>query len=129
MGRMALDGTLWVEDGIPYMIYCHEWVQIADGSMELVRLTDDLSAPVGNSLTLFPYIVLGACGAIHKISAGFRVGQDVGIADVDVGDVLYLWLGLCELYEERQCQKNPYEGVVSCFHFVHVIHGDILDIL
>ncbi|MFR6419834.1 MAG: hypothetical protein ACLUOK_19850 [Parabacteroides distasonis] len=35
------------------MIYCHEWVQIADGSMELVRLTDDLSAPVGNSLTLF----------------------------------------------------------------------------
>ena len=53
MGRMALDGTLWVEDGIPYMIYCHEWVQIADGSMELVRLTDDLSAPVGNSLTLF----------------------------------------------------------------------------
>lgn len=53
MGRMALDGTLWVEDGIPYMIYCHEWVQITDGSMELVRLADDLSAPVGDSQTLF----------------------------------------------------------------------------
>ena len=53
MDRMALDGTLWVEAGVPYMIYCHEWVQIADGTMELVQLAPDLSAPVGNSLTLF----------------------------------------------------------------------------
>ncbi len=53
MDRMALDGTLWVEDDVPYMIYCHEWVQIIDGTMELVRLASDLSAPVGNSLTLF----------------------------------------------------------------------------
>lgn len=53
MDRMALDGTLWVEDGTPYMVYCHEWVQIADGTMELVELAPDLSAPVGNSLTLF----------------------------------------------------------------------------
>ena len=51
--RMALDGTLWVEDGIPYMIYCHEWVQIADGSMELVKLKPDLSGTDGPSTTLF----------------------------------------------------------------------------
>lgn len=53
MDRMALDGTLWEEEGIPYMIYCHEWVQIVDGTMELVQLAQDLSAPVGNSMTLF----------------------------------------------------------------------------
>ncbi len=53
MDRMALDGTLWVENGIPYMIYCHEWVQIEDGSMELVQLEQDLSKAVGPSLTLF----------------------------------------------------------------------------
>ncbi|WP_080902632.1 glycoside hydrolase family 43 protein [Parabacteroides sp. Marseille-P3160] len=53
MDRMALDGTLWVEDGTPYMIYCHEWVQVADGTMELVQLAPDLSVPVGNSQTLF----------------------------------------------------------------------------
>ena len=53
MDRMALDGTLWVEDGTPYMIYCHEWVQVADGTMELVQLAPDLSAPAGSSLTLF----------------------------------------------------------------------------
>lgn len=53
MDRMALDGTLWVEDEVPYMIYCHEWVEVEDGSMELVQLTADLSATVGPSLRLF----------------------------------------------------------------------------
>ena len=24
LDEMALDGTLWVEDGVPYMVYCHE---------------------------------------------------------------------------------------------------------
>ncbi|MCP5115749.1 MAG: family 43 glycosylhydrolase [bacterium] len=50
---MALDGTLWTEDGVPWMIFCHEWVQIEDGTMELVRLADDLSKPVGDPVTLF----------------------------------------------------------------------------
>ena len=43
MDQMTLDGTLWVEDGKPYMVYCHEWVQIRDGGMNLVELKPDLS--------------------------------------------------------------------------------------
>ncbi|MFN2230859.1 MAG: glycoside hydrolase family 3 C-terminal domain-containing protein, partial [Anaerolineae bacterium] len=50
---MALDGTLWVEDGVPYMVYCHEWVQIRDGTVELVRLAPDLSAIEGDPVALF----------------------------------------------------------------------------
>ena len=50
---MSLDGTLWVEDGVPCMVFCHEWIQITDGSMERVRLKDDLSAPSGVPTTLF----------------------------------------------------------------------------
>jgi len=50
---MALDGTLWVEEGVPYMVYCHEWVQLADGTVKLVRLTPDLSALDGEPVTLF----------------------------------------------------------------------------
>ena len=49
----SLDGTLWVEDGIPYMVFCHEWTQIQNGSMELVQLADDLSKPVTEPVTLF----------------------------------------------------------------------------
>ena len=50
---MALDGTLWVEGGVPYMIFAHEWIQITDGSMDLVRLADDLSVAVGAPRKLF----------------------------------------------------------------------------
>jgi len=49
----SLDGTLFVEDGIPYMVFCHEWTQIVDGTMELVRLSDDLSKPLTEPVTLF----------------------------------------------------------------------------
>lgn len=50
---MALDGTLWVEKGKPYMVFCHEWVQMSDGTMEVVALEDDLSAPKGSPMRLF----------------------------------------------------------------------------
>ena len=50
---MALDGTLWVEDGIPYMIFCHEWVQIVDGTFDAMPLKEDLSAAAGDPVTLF----------------------------------------------------------------------------
>jgi len=50
---MALDGTLAVEDGVPYMVFCREWIQIEDGSMELMPLTADLTASAGAPATLF----------------------------------------------------------------------------
>jgi len=49
---MALDGTLYVEDGQPWMIYCHEWVQIGDGLVEAIRLTEDLSDTIGEPIML-----------------------------------------------------------------------------
>ena len=50
---MALDGTLWVEDGVPYMVFCHEWVQVVDGTFEVMPLKDDLSAAAGDPVKLF----------------------------------------------------------------------------
>lgn len=50
---MALDGSLWVEDGIPYMVFCHEWAQITDGSFDIVQLSEDLSRAVGEPRLLF----------------------------------------------------------------------------
>ena len=51
--QMALDGTLYVENGKPYMVYCHEWVQTVDGTMNLIPLKQDLSAPDGTDIRLF----------------------------------------------------------------------------
>lgn len=49
----CLDGTLWIEDGKPYMVFAHEWVQIADGTMAYIPLSDDLSTPIGEPVTMF----------------------------------------------------------------------------
>ena len=50
---MSLDGTLFVEDGHPYLVFCHEWLQTKDGTMERLPLTDDLSDVAGRPVTLF----------------------------------------------------------------------------
>lgn len=49
----ALDGTLYIENEVPYMVFCHEHVQILNGTVEAVRLSDDLKKPVGAPFTLF----------------------------------------------------------------------------
>lgn len=51
--QMALDGTLYVEDGVPYLIYCHEWVQRVDGTYRLARLAPDLSTTLDDGHDLF----------------------------------------------------------------------------
>lgn len=50
---MTLDGTLFIENGVPYMVYCHEWVQIKDGTVEAIELSSDLSTTVGEPFRLF----------------------------------------------------------------------------
>ena len=53
--RWCLDGTLYVEDGVPYMIYCDEWAQYPDklGKMCIVRLKPDLTGADGEPVFLF----------------------------------------------------------------------------
>jgi hypothetical protein len=51
--QSTLDGTLWVEDGAPYLVYCREWLQTINGTIDAVRLSADLSKPVGTPFTLF----------------------------------------------------------------------------
>ena len=51
--QMCLDGTLYVENGTPYMVYCHEWVQCTDGEMYLAELTNDLKNAKGKPSLLF----------------------------------------------------------------------------
>ncbi len=52
--KLTLDGTFWVDtDGKPYMIYCHEWLQNWDGTMEKIELKPDLSGSVGEGKLLF----------------------------------------------------------------------------
>lgn len=50
----CLDGTLFVDElGQPWMVFCHEWVQIVDGEMCAIPLTADLRAAAGKPTLLF----------------------------------------------------------------------------
>jgi hypothetical protein len=50
----CLDGTFYVSpEGTPYMVFCHEWIQINDGQICSVELTKDLKRAAGEPRTLF----------------------------------------------------------------------------
>ena len=50
----TLDATLWVDkDGKPYMVYCYEWLQNWNGTVEKIELKPDLSGTIGTGKVLF----------------------------------------------------------------------------
>ncbi|MBD0278836.1 MAG: family 43 glycosylhydrolase [Flavisolibacter sp.] len=52
--KPTLDGTLWVDkDGTPYMVYCYEWLQNWNGTIEKIELKRDLSGTIGTGKVLF----------------------------------------------------------------------------
>ncbi len=52
--QSTLDATLWTDhDGKPYMIYCGEWVQNMNGTVEKIEMKPDLSGTTGNGNVLF----------------------------------------------------------------------------
>ncbi len=51
---MCLDGTLYVDKcGTPYMVFCHDWLQIKNGEMCYIKLSDDLSRAAGEPQLMF----------------------------------------------------------------------------
>ncbi len=51
--KPTLDGTFWVENGKPYMVYCYEWLQNWNGTIEKIALKPDLSGSIGKGKVLF----------------------------------------------------------------------------
>jgi arabinan endo-1,5-alpha-L-arabinosidase len=110
---MTLDGTLWEEDGVPYMVFAHEWVQIKDGTIEFVRLKGDLSETIGEPKKLFdgsdapwarkspqwscwvtdgPYLYKSKSGKLFMIWSSFgTTGYMVGVAVSDSGKLAGPW--------------------------------------
>lgn len=50
----CLDGTLHVDENRkPWMVFCHEWVQVHDGEICCIPLSDDLTHAIGEPTLLF----------------------------------------------------------------------------
>ena len=50
---VCLDGTLLVENGKPYIVFCHEWVQTKIGRMCYAELKEDLSGLASEPVVMF----------------------------------------------------------------------------
>lgn len=64
---MCLDGTLYVEENVPYLVFCHEWLQAVDGEMAYVKLNDNLTEAIEESNVLFTASESGWADVIPQI--------------------------------------------------------------
>lgn len=52
--KPTLDGTFWIDkDKKPYMVYCYEWLQNWNGTIEKIELKPDLCGSIGEGKVLF----------------------------------------------------------------------------
>lgn len=61
---MCLDGTLWVEDGVPWMVFCHEWCQTGNGRMMAAPMSKDLSRFTAEPIELFRAACIPGAGHV-----------------------------------------------------------------
>ncbi len=94
----CLDGTFYLsKNGDPYMVFCHEWVQVGDGEVCAVKLTKDLKNADGE-----PRLLFRASEADWKKSVHHRSGIDGYVTDgpfmwrCENGSLLCLWASFSE---------------------------------
>lgn len=117
----CLDGTLFVDaDDQPWIVFCHEWVQVGDGEVCALRLSADLTAALGEPHLLFhaseapwaqeinskgrrgyvtdgPWMRRLSNGELLMLWSSFNMGAyTVGIAKSASGEILGRWEQIAE---------------------------------
>ncbi len=124
----CLDGTFYVDkNGDPYIIFCHEWVQVDDGEICAMKLTKDLSKPSGEPYVLFkasepywadksretfitdgPFMYRTEIGTLLMIWSTFTPsGYVQAIAHSDNGEIDGNWI-----HDEPLFDKNGGHGMI-----------------
>lgn len=92
-GWQCLDGTLYVDrKGQPWIVFCHEWLQVNDGQICAVPISQDLGHAVGD-----PVILFRASDAPWR-GTSLRPGEHSGLVTdgcwlhrMDNGQLIMLW--------------------------------------
>jgi arabinan endo-1,5-alpha-L-arabinosidase len=116
----CLDGTLFVDaHDQPWIVFCHEWVQVGDGEICATRLSDDLTSAIEQPHLLFhaseapwaeelnskgrkgyvtdgPWLHRLANGVLIMLWSSFGTGYTVGVARSVFGNILSPWEQLPE---------------------------------
>lgn len=88
----CLDGSLYVDsEGIPWIFYCREWVEVGDGEIYIQQLKDDLTTTVGE-----PHLLFKASEApwVGPVTLGENTGNVTDAPTVyrlESGALLMLW--------------------------------------
>lgn len=84
----CLDGTFYVEDDQPYMVFCHEHRQVVDGEICMIPLTADLKSAAGKPELLFR---ASQCPYVESIEQGHLVTDGPFLYRCAQGELLMLW--------------------------------------
>ncbi|MBD3183941.1 family 43 glycosylhydrolase [Candidatus Poribacteria bacterium] len=87
----CLDGTLFVDENQkPWIVFCHEWTQIIDGTIAALPLSDDLTKSIDEPLTLFKASDAGWVVGIGKEGNG-KVTDGPFLYRLSHGSLAMLW--------------------------------------
>lgn len=67
----CLDGTLYLDGDVPYIVFCREWLQVHDGEIYAMPLTRDLRAAAGEPIRLFSASESGWARAVDQEGRNF----------------------------------------------------------
>ncbi len=82
----TLDGTLWVENSVKYVVYCYEWVEAHDGHIRAVKLNDDYTIDLSTDKLLFK-----ASANVFYPRGGSNLITDGPFLYEDEGKLKMLW--------------------------------------
>lgn len=104
----CLDGTLYIEDGKPYLVFCHEHTQITDGTVCFAPLADDLS-----HITEEPKVIFKASDFLTKEVTEAEHGITDGpyMHRLKNGTLLLIWSTVENGY--KQCVAVSENGKIS----------------
>jgi arabinan endo-1,5-alpha-L-arabinosidase len=104
----CLDGSLHVDGGGPWLVFCHEFLQCGDGEICVMRIDDALRQPDGEASVLFraseaswandvhvtdgPFVYRSSNGDLSLLWSSFsETGYALGIARSESGSILGPW--------------------------------------
>lgn len=120
----CLDGTLYVENGTPWLVFSHEWTQIGDGAICCAALSVDLKKMISEPKLLFnaseakwsvpetgdvvkksgenyvtdgPFVYKAESGKLNMMWSSYsKYGYSIGIATSTSGSVTGPWIQMRE---------------------------------
>ncbi|MBO1005119.1 glycoside hydrolase family 43 protein [Pseudogracilibacillus auburnensis] len=119
----CLDGTLFIDENKdPWMVFCHEWLQVKDGKICAIKLSKDLKTAISDPIVLFkaseaswtvssrggnyvtdgPFLYRNVQGELLMLwSSGGPRGYAIGISRSESGEITGPWTHDDELLFEK----------------------------